>query len=151
MATYQSDLYNIETGTASSTLPLNYTQANVNQDGGKSRIKTTLLNQAVTAYASGDVVQLFMLSKGSRPTSISFIADTATSSLTCQAGVTGTAGFFSGSAIATAGANTRVELLTQASAYAQETAQDYTIILTFGGVSVASGAKITVTLFYVRD
>lgn len=150
MATYNSNLYNIETGANNSVSGSQLIDAKF--DTAKLRTKiVTLNNTNVQALNSGDVVNLCILRKGSVVTSVTLLNDTATTSGTAQVGVSGTAGFFSTAGLSIATANTRQEAFTNQANVSTELTQDQVVILTLGGANVAANTTLKVIIYYTRE
>jgi hypothetical protein len=150
MATYNSAIYaqqinNIASATGRA-LPVTTIGSGKRNGATKGRVFVDF-DTSLQNLATSSVVNLVSLPPDTIVTAITLVCDTATSSATTQVGITGTAGYFSTSAIATATA-AKFDMFTNLSNYGStlSATAETVVIATFAGAAVNTGK-----LYFVID
>lgn len=144
MATYNSAVYAQETGQSSTAVGVatpipTYTDGK--RSGGTKKAIFVVFDTSLQNLATSSVLNICTLPADVIVTAITMTADTATTSATTQIGITGTAGYYSTSAVATATAAS-FNMFTNLSNFSTPTtanAAPITVIATFAGAAVNTG------------
>jgi hypothetical protein len=141
MATYNSALYAQETGQVSTAVGLatpipNF--ADGKRTGGARREILVSFDTSLQNLSIADIVNVAVLPAGATPVGVTVITDTALSSATIELGVTGTATYFSTSAVSIASAG-KTDVFTKLSNFGQDITTPTTVIATIAGAAWSTG------------